>query len=305
MKRLILILLAGCIRYAAPPDVRSSSEPPDRFPHAPGSGFVLTHVESNEKYETSILSFPAYDRTDPKNPIVRAELRRPKSCRGVILVLPILGGDYGASNIFAEHFAENGFATLRFDRREDIFDPEKDFAHVARSIKDSVIDVRRSLDWPPIKRLVAQGAGVMGISMGSFIATGVAATDRRIEASVLALGGADLVDIIYSARSEWEIGRFFDALEKRGWSDERIRREAHLHLDPIDPGRFAPAIDPRSTLLVHARFDDVVPYAYGTKLWKAAGKPRRITLMAGHYTAALYVPWLLQLTEEHFERLLH
>jgi hypothetical protein len=272
--------------------------------HPPGSGFLLVKSEAAGPYETSILTYPAHDESDTKNPIVRAELRRSERSHGLILVLPILGGDYGPSNAFAEHLAELGFATLRFDRKVDIFDPEKDFAHVARSIRNGVIDVRRSLDWPGAGPLVSEGVGILGISMGSFVATGVAATDPRVDASVLALGGAGLVDILYAARSEREIGRFFDALSKRGWSEERIRREAHRHLDPLDPERFAGAIDPTSTLLVHARFDEVVPYRHGTRLWEAAGRPRRVTLLSGHYTAALFLPWLKQITADHFLRVL-
>jgi hypothetical protein len=54
--------------------------------------------------------------------------------------------------------------------------------------------------------------------------------------------------------------------------------------------------------MIHARFDSVVPFDHGTKLWEAARRPHRLTLLAGHYSAAIYLPYLHRLIAEHFDR---
>lgn len=303
---LLLLLLTGCLTSrASDAAARRAAGPTEalRYPRAPVEAIVTPGERESEGYRTSTVTFAAYDPSDLFNPRVVMVLRQPiiRSAR-LIVILPILGGDYGASDLFARHFAEAGFNTLRFERKDRVFEPGLGFDHVARMMVRGAIDVQRGIDWAEDRGLTRRGVGIMGISMGSFVATIVAASDPRIRASALALGGADLVQVLHAARGEEEIEGFLSALEARGLSSEEINRTARQHLGPLDPVVFAPAIDPRTSLLIHARFDGVVPYARGTELWEAAGRPARITLLTGHYTAWFAVPYLLSATLTHFQR---
>lgn len=276
----------------------------DRF-GAPlrATAFVRTNVAQEDvTYATSRVTFPAYRPAIPKNATSAMTLRVPVSMpRGLVVVLPILGGDYGPSDTFARALAEAGFTTLRFDRRDKIFDPDKDFRHVARTIDAGVVDVRRGLRWAVEQRLAGRGRiGVLGISMGSFVGTIVAATEPRVDAAVLALGGGGLPDILFSAQSEEEIGALFAALRARGLDDAAIHAAAARDLERVDPLRFARALDRDSTLLVHARFDGVVPFSAGQRFRAAMGRPRRFVTLTGHYSAVFVLPSILSAVEAHF-----
>jgi hypothetical protein len=298
----LLLTLTACIQTLPPAGRRPRLRSPEPFAYEGRPAFGIEDLEP-DGCPRSRVTYPAWDPTDTDNPVVAAELRCPPATRGLILILPILGDDYGPPDAFADHLCRSGFATLRFERKLNVFDPGRDFAHVARAIRRGVVDVRRSLEWDRVPELRGSGGvGILGISMGSFIATGVAASDHRIGAAVLALGGGDLVDILGAARAEPEIDAFYDALERRGLGADAIELEAHRALDPLDPMRFAKSLDPTRVLMVHARFDAVVPYENGTLLWRAAGRPRRIVLLAGHYSAGLYIGHLLDETERHFTR---
>lgn len=270
-----------------------------------GKGFERTKADAEHPtYTTERVTYPSRRPDRPANAKMGATLRIPvKTPRGLIVVLPILGGDYGPSDTFARHLSESGFTTLRFDRKADLFDPEKDFAHVASVIVEGSADIRRGLSWALTQRLQGRGrVGLIGISMGSFVGTIVAATDPRIDATVLALGGAGLPTILRHARSEPEIGALFDALEARGWSDEKIHDAMAQDLAVVEPLAFAPHLNPNTTLLIHARFDAVVPFENGQRFRTAAHEPERIVTLTGHYSAALLLPYLLDAVEAHFAK---
>ncbi|MEQ9503681.1 MAG: prolyl oligopeptidase family serine peptidase [Deltaproteobacteria bacterium] len=270
-----------------------------------GDAFTQRPLDAEDpRWRTFRVVYPAHrpDREENKNyaATVRVPVGMP---RGLIVVLPILGGDYGPSEAFATHLAGAGFTTMRFDRKAEIFDASKDFRHVAMMMTQGVIDVRRGLAWARRSRLAGRGRiGVLGISMGSFVGTLVAATDPGVDAAALALGGAGLPKILFAAQSEKEIGALFAGLRDRGYDDERIRAEMVRDLSSVDPIHYAKALDPTRTLLVHARLDGVVPFENGQQIYEAMGRPRRLVTMTGHYTAALLLPVILAEVEAHFSR---
>ena len=73
-------------------------------------------------------------------------------------------------------------------------------------------------------------------------------------------------------------------------------------LASVDPIAYAKALDPNRTLLVHARFDRVVPFANGQRLYEAMGRPRRLVTLTGHYSAVMVLPVILAEVEAHFSR---
>lgn len=301
-----LVAAAGCCHreatVGAPARLPISASVFD-YARAPVEGTLEPAPAESERFRTEVLTFPADDRDDPKNPVVRALLRTPlEDPRGLVVVYPVLGGDYSPSDAFATDLAGRGWRTLRFDRKVDVFDSEGDFRTVARRLRQSVIDVRRGIDWATDEGIAPRhGIGLVGISLGSIIGSLAAASDPRIHATVLLLGGGDLVEILEAAASEEEVAALLAALAADGLDDATIEARARRAFAPIEPLDHVARLDPESTLLVHARFDAVVPYANGTRLWEAAGEPARLTIPTGHYGAVLYLPYLLSAVADHLD----
>ena len=111
-----------------------------------------------------------------------------------------------------------------------------------------------------------------------------------------------MTEVLRAARSEEEVAEMLGAEEARGLAGAALDAEIERTLGRVDPLRLAPYLDPARTLMVQARFDRVVPYRLGTKVWQAAGRPERVSLLTGHYSAAVMLPYLQQLTKAHFLR---
>ncbi|MBK7975184.1 MAG: hypothetical protein IPK07_18510 [Deltaproteobacteria bacterium] len=309
----IVTSLAGCvIRTAAPdPAPLGWTRRADPFAYRPNE-FPFTLAAAPEEapgFATWMLDYPSHDTADTKNPSVHAVLRYPHAgSDALIVVLPILGGDYSETDYFARGLADRGFATLRFDRKADVLDSEGDFQLVARRIRNTVVDVRRGIDLlasgSPLARqpMAFSRVGLLGISLGSMIGSLIAAYDPRVDATALVLTGGDFAEVLDHARDEVEVKAFLAGLESRGYDADRIRHEAHWYLDAVDPLRHAASLDPSTTLMVQGRFDPIVPFDVGTWLWEAAHRPERVVLPTGHYSAVLFLPYIEGLIEDHFER---
>ncbi|MFN7952101.1 MAG: hypothetical protein U0610_10280 [bacterium] len=310
---LVAIAGAGCAVRTAPPEPREGgwTRRADPFQHPPVEfPFTLEAAPDEQpEFATWHLRYDALDREDPKNPTVQAVLRYPRAgTDALVVVLPILGGDYSETDWFARGLATAGMATLRFDRKTDVLDPAGDFELAARRIRDSVVDVRRGLDLFASRSPLAHQpmrfarVGILGISMGSMIGNLIAAYDPRIDAAALVLSGGDFANVLECARDEVEVKAFLEGLASRGYDANRIRHEAHAYLDGIDPLRHAASLDPATTLLIQGRFDPIIPFEAGTRLWEAAHRPERIVLPSGHYSAVLFLPYIQARIEEHFAR---
>ncbi|MBM4370126.1 MAG: hypothetical protein FJ098_00630 [Deltaproteobacteria bacterium] len=218
-----------------------------------------------------------------------------------VVILPIQGGDYEICTLFAKHFAAQGHHCLRFERRADWLDPERPPAALAALMRAFRDDVRRGMDrWleeaPPGLRL-----GLFGVSMGAMAGVLVAASEPRLRATVLVLGGGPLAEILGSARDP-EINRFRATLAARlGCREAELVPPLRDALEGLDPLEHAGALDPASTLVVSARFDRVVRYRYQVRLWEALGRPRRRVLPCGHYSAAIFVPWIRRMASRWFQ----
>ncbi|MBI4821883.1 MAG: hypothetical protein HY791_36835 [Deltaproteobacteria bacterium] len=302
---ILLTMLSGCLRTVGVGTRHAPMTGSDPFPYPrlPVRATLESETPESDRYRSYQVTYPSRDRSDPRNLDSRALLRVPdRGVRGLIVVLPILGGDYGASDLFACDLSEEGFSTLRFERKADAFVADGALPRAAHLMQEAVVDVRRGLDWAEAARVPGSHAiGLVGISMGSFIATLVAASDSRVKATVLALGGGDLVRVMRAARSEEEIEAVLSSYEAKGIRDAELDREIDRWLGRFDPLRFAARLDPRATLMVHARFDGVIPFERGTEVWVAAGRPARGVTPTGHYSSVFAAPWLVPLVRRHFE----
>src|SRR5262249_19525379 len=130
------------------------------------------------------VRFPSPVETETKeNNTVHAEFYRPKGdgpFPGVI-VLDITAGDQNLSRIMATHLANNGIAGLFVQmayygpRRPagcDLRLLSPDVPHTLAAIRQTVLDIRRASAWLENRSEInSKKLGIMGTSLGSFIAT--------------------------------------------------------------------------------------------------------------------------------------
>ena len=257
-------------------------------------------------YELIKVTYPAYFRDDPDNLEVTAWYYRQKG-RGPVaglLQIPILGGDYGPSKLFASFYARQGFHVLRFERKAVLFDEELGLEATRRTIIASVIDMRRGLDWwETLPEVNAAHIGVSGISMGGFLGSLLMAADQRIAAGALMLNGGDLAKILMFSEEE-ELVEIREGLRrKHGWDDQRLFEEASRALDDVDPVALAPRLNPDIILHIPARFDRVVPWELSSRWWEAAHRPKRIAVPTGHYSAVNFLHYIRWRCVHHFRQM--
>ena len=228
----------------------------------------------------------------------------PRNDIGVV-VLPIQGGDYEISTLFAGYFAKIGFQALRFERRAEWLDASREPGDLQLLVKQFLADVRRGIDWWLTEADNGPARlGLFGVSMGANTGAVVAAGDSRIEASVLPLGGGDLADILMTAHDE-EIDLYRKDLAARlGVDEPALRPMLEEALGPVDNLNFAHGMNADTTLFISARFDRVVRFANATRLWECIGRPKRIVLPCGHYSTIVFLPLVKLWARRWFDRLL-
>ncbi len=207
------------------------------------------------------------------------------------MVLPILGGSNDIAEMFARHFAANGYAAVLVHRQTQ-YKRLTALTDLNPTLIQIVIDHRQAIDWIETRpELDADRIVVFGVSMGGIKAALISAVERRIKASVLVLAGGDIPYILTHSEEADIVERRRQLMQKEGLS----RAGLYRHLSRVitaDPLRLAPYIDARKTLLILGRYDTIVPYVTGENLRRSIGKPETIYLTAGHYTAALYTPFV-------------
>lgn len=218
--------------------------------------------------------------------------RRKYTDQHLILVFPILGGNFFIESYFARFLANHGFDSVIIHRDKDFKKPEL-FFELEQVFRRNVIRDRIAMDFFE-REYGKKKFGSFGLSRGAMNATVTAGADSRLTANVLALGGSNLVQIFkksdvrgvrkYRKRVTEAIGitdeQFFEYLEKNVVSD---------------PKNLAPYLNARNTLMFLSAFDQAVPIKYGMRLRRQIGYPRTVFLLAGHYSALLYTKFAFSL----------
>ena len=136
--------------------------------------------------------------------------------------------------------------------------------------------------------------GIVGTSLGSFLAALTAEMEPKLTKAALLLGGGGFVDAYYdNPRAK----PYVQVFEKIGGS-KKLMKDV---LAPVDPLTHADKLKGRSVLMVAAKRDDVVPPTMATALWEAAGKPKIVWFDTTHYGAALYVLPMMEEVRKHFQ----
>ena len=204
----------------------------------------------------------------------------------VILVLPIFGGSNYFSNTFANHFAGEDFSAVIVHRQKKNKD-FKDLDMININLTQIMYDLKQALDWiwrqPGID---AKKIGVFGISMGSIKAALISSLDNRIKASVMCLVGENLAEIIATSNEKGVKRRREAYMNEHDISQDELYHVLQTKIT-CDPMNYAEYIDAETALMIFGWFDRAVPYKNGIELWEKMGRPEKITMPTGHYTAIL------------------
>ena len=113
---------------------------------------------------------------------------------------------------------------------------------------------------------------------------------EEVDAVVLVAGGANMFDIVQDgAFTNWKFtdsdGNKFSRQQLQTMNDE------YLGTPSRDPFFLAPELPHDKTLIIHAKWDAVVPAKNGEILWERAGKPERWMFPSGHLGLFMTFDW--------------
>ncbi|MCK5944036.1 MAG: hypothetical protein KAI24_18770, partial [Planctomycetes bacterium] len=140
---------------------------------------------------------------------------------------------------------------------------------------------------------------VLGLSMGGIVSTVLAAHEPSLDGIAICLAGADLASMVL-VTSERRAQRW---LEWRQRTDGVGADGLHWELQQFlvhDPSRVAAEVPTEKVLFVSAAFDTVVPRPNQSLLWEGLGRPARLDVPFGHYSAAIAVDEVIAAAAAHF-----
>jgi len=253
------------------------------------------------------LRFPSPIKSKyPENNTVYCEYYVPKGTGPFpgVIVLDITGGDQTLSRTIARHLARNKIAGLfvqmayygpRRPKEGNVRLLSMDLAHTLNAVRQTVLDLRRATAWLESRPEIDKTRlGIMGTSLGSFVAALTGEMEPKLGRVAVLLGGGGFVDAFYDHPDAKPYRKIFEALGG-------TKKQLVDIIAPVDPLTRADLLKDRKLLIVAAKHDEIVPPKMADNLWKASGEQRIIWLNAGHLTAAIYLlPGLSELVE-HFK----
>lgn len=224
------------------------------------------------------------------------------TARPLVLLSPILGNTWLVASHVARTFARQGLHAAIVHRKQLVFDPQQSVRRAEDEVRLVVMRSRQAVDWLARDPHVdPQRLGTFGASAGAIVSSMLAGADPRLCAHVWWLAGGPLAHVMaHTVEREYRDYRRA-ALRASGRRLGTLRDDlgGMLRTCPLGLARH---VEPRQVLLVLARFDRSVPYRFGLRLWQELGRPERILVPLGHYGTFLLLPWLAQVSLEHFRR---
>jgi pimeloyl-ACP methyl ester carboxylesterase len=140
----------------------------------------------------------------------------------------------------------------------------------------------------------AKRLGIMGTSLGSFIATLTAEMEPKLGRLAVLLGGGGFIDGYWDHP---QVASYRLVYEGLGGTKKSLQ---DLIAD-IDPITRADLLKNRKVFIIAAKNDEIVPAKMAENLWNATGRQRIVWLNAGHYSAAIFILPGLNRIVEHFK----
>lgn len=218
--------------------------------------------------------------------------------RPVVLLVPILAGGDELLAMVGQRLLGLGFDVAFCGRAGSALRPPQRGPELAELFRRTVLHQRLLLAWlrtheaPP-------DVFVLGMSMGGMIATAVTALEPSVAGVAICISGADLAGLLRTS-TETRVRRWVDWREQEdGVGQDHLEWELRENLS-YEPLALAGAVPTEKALLIGAEFDSVVPLRNQDLLWEALGRPARLQVPFGHYTAALAIDEILATAAAHF-----
>jgi dienelactone hydrolase len=252
------------------------------------------------------LTFPS-PITSPckENNTVHAEYYRPKG-KGPfpgVIVLDITGGNQKLSRMIATHLAQNKICGLfvqmayygpRRPQGSRLRFLSPDVERTFAAIRQTVLDLRRATAWMEARpEIDAKRLGILGTSLGSFMAALTAEMEPNLRRVGVLLGGGGFIDGYYDDPRAKTVRGVWEAFGG-------TKAKAAKLIAPVDPITCAANLKDRQVLILAAKRDDIVPPKMAEALWKATGRQKIVWYDCTHYGAAIYFVPALEQVVQHF-----
>ncbi len=253
------------------------------------------------------LSYPSpYKSPHPENNTVYAEYAVPDGPGPfpAVIVLDITGGDQTLSRLMSLHFSRNGIAALFVQMayygprrpagsRERLLSP--DVPKTVAAVTQTVQDLRWAAAWLQSRPEVdGKRLGIVGTSLGSFVAAVTCEMEPRLGRVGVLLGGGGFVQAFYDRPDAWWFRLIYKAL---GGTRETMLAA----IAPVDPLTCAANLKRRECLILAGKQDEIVPPVMAEMLWKASGEQRIVWYDCSHYGAIIYAADALDHLTKHFK----
>jgi dienelactone hydrolase len=253
------------------------------------------------------LTFPsAVESACRENNTVCAEYYRPmgKGLYPAVIVLDITAGDGAVSRTIATHLAQHKIAGLfvhmayngpRRPAGSKLRLLSPDMEQTTAAVRQTVLDLRLATAWLEARPEVdGKRLGILGTSLGSFVAALTAEMEPKLGRVAVLLGGGGFVEAWYD-RPDAATFRF--VYELFGGSREKMVAA----IAPVDPITYAANLKQRKLLQIAAKRDEVVPPRMAEALWKAGGEQKLVWYDCTHYGAVAHIVSALGNVVQHFQ----
>jgi dienelactone hydrolase len=215
-----------------------------------------------------------------------------------VVFSPILGRRAALNDWIATALARRGVHVALVLPSLALLDAEAPPDALEAAFRTALVDRRRAVDWLLERDDVdPERLGALGISLGGVLTTALLACEPRVRRGVVALAGAEL-DAVLLGSDEPRVAAWVSSqTDGRGLSQATLRDAIRSALPSL--GELAESVDARRVLFVEARRDTTVPTPCQRALWTSLGRPAKVSLPTGHYTSAVYAPYVLDLAAEH------
>jgi dienelactone hydrolase len=253
------------------------------------------------------VQFPSPVKTaTPENNTVHAEYYRPdgKGPFPGVIVLDITAGDQSLSRHISTFLAQKKIAALFVQMA--YYGPRRppgsklrllmpDINHSLSAIRQTVLDLRVAAAWLAARPEVdGTRLGIMGTSLGSFLAALTAEMEPKLGRVAVLLGGGGFVDAYYDHPRAAPYRKVYEAL---GGTKEKLAKI----IAPADPLTRAANLKEHKLLILAGKRDDIVPPKMAEALWKASGRQKIVWYDCTHYGAIVYLASALDHIAKHFQ----
>lgn len=252
------------------------------------------------------VQFPSpVESATPENNTVHAEYYRPSGTGPfpAVIVLDITAGDQSLSRYLSLFLAQKKIAALFVQMA--YYGPRRppgsklrllspNLSHTLAAVRQTVLDLRVAAAWLEARPEIDKNRlGIMGTSLGSFMAALTAEMEPKLGRVVVLLGGGGFVDAYYDHPKAASYRKIYETL---GGTKEKLIRI----LAPVDPLTCAANLKDHKLLILAGKRDTIVPPKMAEALWQASGRQKIVWYDCDHYGAIVYLASALDHIVKHF-----